>query len=106
MSFRSKGGGNGEASGQNWWLTHSGGKLVESNSWRSVVAMSERLEVIFEEGGDDAGGRLDIMFGRGDGGVRGLWCDVGLGEDEDVFGVVIVQVVGGGGEAGGVGAGR
>ena len=45
MSFWSRRSGYVGASGQNWWLMHSGSKSVESNSWRSVVAMSETLEV-------------------------------------------------------------
>ena len=45
MSFWSRRSGYVGASGQNWRLMHSGGKSVESNSWRSVVAMSETLEV-------------------------------------------------------------
>ena len=45
MSFWSRRGGYVGASGQKWWLMHSGGKSVESNSWSSVVAMLKTSEV-------------------------------------------------------------
>lgn len=57
--------------------------------------------LLFEVSSDDAGRRVDAVWGYG--GCEGVWHNLRLREDVDVFRVIVVGVDGGLGGSGGIG---